>query len=90
MTVPFAPWVTAVIAAEAPSKLSAEAPLVPVIKFAVIAVSSGVVKMSPTMSATGFTVMATVLVSLSAPSVVNTVSVVLPLKSAVFEAAVEE
>ena len=90
VTEPFAPCVTAVIAAEAPSKLSAEAPFVPVIKLAVMAVSSLVVKLSPTMSATGLTVMATLLVSVSTPSVVNTVRIVLPLKSAVLVAELAE
>ena len=82
VTVPFAPCVTELRARPAFSKLSAEAPPVPVITFAVTAVSSAVVSESPTMSATALTVIATVSVSESgvpALSAETTVSVSAPL-----------
>ena len=83
---PWAPWVTAVTARPGFSKLSALAPLVPVMALKVMAVSSGVVTLSATMSGTGVTVRATVSVSVRVPSVVATVRSMLPapvLKSAV-------
>ena len=63
VTAPCAPWVTLVNARPAFSKLSALAPFVPVIRFAVIAVSSVVVSVSAAMSATAVTVTDTVAVS---------------------------
>ena len=84
-TVPFVPCVTLVSVRPPSSKLSAFAPLVPVITFAVIAVSSFVVNVSATMSATAVTVIPTVSVSVKgtpALSVESTVSVSVPLKSA--------
>ena len=55
-------------------------PPVPVIRLAVIAVDSLVESVSATMSATAVTVMATVLLMADAsPSLVDTVSVSLPL-----------
>ena len=85
VTEPFAPCVTEVNARAPDSKSSALAPPVPVITFAVIAVSSLVESVSATMSPTAVTVIATVSVSDSgvpAPSLESTVSVSEPLKSA--------
>ena len=89
LTVPFTPCVT-LVSVGAPSKLSALAPPVPVITFAVTAVSSFVLKVSATMSATAVTVMFTTSVSVSVPpvpvaprSLVVIVSAAAPLKSAV-------
>ena len=76
---PCAPCVTDVTARPAFSKLSAEAPLVPVIALNVIAVSSLVVIASATMSATGLIVIAVVFAVDSEPSVVLKLSVALPL-----------
>ena len=78
------PWptggcVTAVTTRPAFSKLSAVAPLVPVITLNVSGVSSNVVTVSEVMSATAVTVIATVFVSVSAPSEVATVSRSAPL-----------
>ena len=81
VTVPFVPCVTELSTGE-PSKLSALAPEVPVITFAVIAVSSLVANVSATMSATALTVIPTVSVSVSgvpALSLETTVSVSEPL-----------
>ncbi len=69
----------AVICGLAPSKLSAVAPFVPVTGLNEIGMSSFVVTVSAVMSATGVTVMATVSVSVSAPSLVAMVRVSLPL-----------
>ena len=62
-TEPCVPWVTLVNARPASSKLSALAPFVPVIRLAVTAVSSAVVRLSAAMSATAVTVTDTVAVS---------------------------
>ena len=79
VTEPCAPWVTA-LSTGVPSKLSADAPLVPVMTLAETAVSSLVVKVSATMSATGVTVrlMAWV-VGLPVSSVIVTVKLSEPL-----------
>ena len=79
LTDPLAPWVTALIARAALSKLSALAPLVPTIGSKLTAVLLLVVTASATMSATGAIVMATVLLALKAPSLVTSVSVAVPL-----------
>ena len=82
MTLPFAPWVTDVRTG-VPSKLSALAPLVPVSTLAVMAVSSFVVRLSSTMSATAVTPMLISCVAVwPSSSVIVTVKVSLPLKSA--------
>ena len=87
VTEPFAPCVTAVNARAPDSKLSALAPSVPVITFAVIAVSSFVVSASPTMSATAFTVTVSgwlaVVTAVAVPSLLVAVTprLIVPLKS---------
>ena len=59
--------------------MSALAPLVPVMALKLTVVFWLVVTASATMSATGAIVMATVLLALSAPSLVTSVSVATPL-----------
>ena len=68
VTVPLAPWLTAVTDGVF-SKLSALAPLLPVMALKVIAVSSLVVTVSSTMSATASIVTLTVPVSMTPPEV---------------------
>ena len=72
VTEPYVPWVTAVTSG-VPSKLSLPSTLV------VTAVSSLVLAVSSTTSATGATVMASVSVSESAPSLVAMVRLIDPL-----------
>jgi hypothetical protein len=79
LTAPCAPWVTALTARAGSAKVSALAPLVPVMALKLTAVFWLVVTASATMSATGAMVMATVSVALSAPSLVTSVSVAAPL-----------
>ena len=74
---------TEVITLPAFAKLSALAPLVPVMTLNVSAVSSKVVSESSTTSATGVMVMGTISVSVVVPSVAVKVSEAEPLKSAV-------
>ena len=62
-TVPLLPCVTPVMVRATFSKVSALAPLVPVNKLAVMAVSSAVLSVSAVMSATAVTVRLIVLVS---------------------------
>ena len=79
LTTPLAPWVTALTARPRFSKLSALAPLLPTIGSKLTAVLLLVATVSATMSATGVIVMATVLLALSTPSLVTSVSVAAPL-----------
>ena len=78
LTLPLAPCVTAVTFG-VPSKLSAEPPPTPVMALNTIAVSSLVVTLSATMSATALTVIVTVSMSVSAPPLLVTVIVSVPL-----------
>ena len=79
VTLPCAPCVTDVTVRDGSSKLSADAPLVPVSTLNVTAVSSFVATVSLTMSVTGVMVSATLFAVVSEPSPVLKDSVALPL-----------